>query len=299
MIPVIKKINNLRQVLKEEQLYASLSLKLLNKFSTIEDWENVLIVNHQRSNKEKNMVKQARKLSVYGREDWPSLINQLIIQDLKAKVRNQIQTNNYAIHQSIDIINDNNDSFTITNLWQKSVTINGLKARFNLSINFPNSVQSQANTRQVYKDRLIGISLPICWNKDFYQLTNYHSSVTAKLTAIYDPKVSYVFYGGQLANAKQLYARLSAKQNSVPWYQKLFQKKIQDYDEWVKGLVKGNEFINDSAIYDDFQSQKDMQLAALRELQPAITDVQDEFNYVWHDILKYPKLIFGKSHLTF
>ena len=59
MIPVIKKINNLRQVLKEEQLYASLSLKLLNKFSTIEDWENVLIVNHQRSNEEKNMVKQA------------------------------------------------------------------------------------------------------------------------------------------------------------------------------------------------------------------------------------------------
>ena len=42
-----------------------------------------------------------------------------------------------------------------------------------------------------------------------------------------------------------------------------------------------------------------MQLAALRELKPAITDVQDEFNYVWHDILKYPKLIFGKSHLTF
>ena len=157
MIPVIKEINNLRQVLKEEQLYASLSLKLLNKFSTIEDWEKVLIVNHQRSNEEKNMVKQARKLSVYGREDWPSLINQLIIQDLKAKVRSHIQTNNYAIHQSIDIINDNNDSFTITNLWQKSVTFNGLKARFNLSINFPNSVQSQANTRQVYKDRLIGI----------------------------------------------------------------------------------------------------------------------------------------------
>ena len=292
------------QVKKQQQIIDTLG-KMLSSYPDASDWVNELLVNHHRPSKINQKLQLISKSSSISNNylSWKPDINREAAKDFIRQVHQRIPSQHW-MHRDLNVIYedrlfDNSPQLIILNDWRESIEINDYHVEVRLKVNLPPTESHKQLNTSLMADNVYGILIPFNWGQGFLRFNNSRANITVELLSVYDKRHKYIHYDGAIIEARRCYKLLKMREQSLPWSQRLFGKKLLEYDQWIKQQRQCEFNINDDEVYNKIIGSKGLQKKIEQALEPTCWKIESQFNIVFHEMLNYPLFKFGSCHLKF
>lgn len=293
------------QVKKQQQIIDALG-KMLSSYPDASDWVKELLVNHHRPSKTNQKLQLISKSSSISSNylSWKPDINRETAKEFIRQVHQRIPSQHW-MHRDLNVIYedklfDNSPQLIILNDWRESTEIDDNHViEVRLKVNLPPTERRQQLNTNLMADSVYGIWIPFNWGQGFLKFDNNRANITVELLSAYDKHRKYIHYDGVIIEARRCYKLLKTQERSLPWSQRLFKKKLPEFDQWIKQQRQCELNINDDEIYNEIVESKALQKKIKQALEPSCVRIENQFNTVFHEMLNYPTFKFGSCHLKF
>lgn len=301
-LKILVEVNDLKENVECQIAYLQFVERLLVKYPTFNDWQRLLINNHQMNRHERAAICQlmsrhgdaVRLLPKYGQQIFDKLTGKLEkaylnlfgqLDDLQFKTPRQV----VASRESKQYLAD---GWLIDDVYRFKIRMHDLYLIFDAQLNLPHAIKIKYTfPRRSIFIPMMGINQP-------YQISKPYGNISIKLKEIINPQQKVVYDHGAIKNAKTVYQQMVDDYNRLNYVQKLLKEQPLAFNQWYAQAVKpSRHYSGDEQLKQKFYSDLGFQDDCKSIIKPEMEQLTDCFNQFWHGCLGYEEIKFGKMQI--